>query len=325
MAKLTVVIPTYNRPGYLAECLKSIAEQSYRDFALVVLDNASAEDYEPTLSQFAFLGIEYIKNSENIGAVRNIEKAREIGRRTPYHIVFHDDDIMHPGMLECECGVLDENPEMAWVATECKPFASSSTPEFDAKDCADAEAEVLAKPPDLVRRLLENTTLNFGSAMFRSKIGALIKLRTQEFEIIADRVLLCDIAQDGPVGFIRKPLVLYRHHEAQDSHNPIFREQHALALMGYYRRLLPTPLSSADRALVERHSTNYLLHARSTVSPENRMPFEELTREAKGDGLFRWSAIDGQGVAALATLAGVGAMYGAVRPALARIKRSLRG
>jgi len=34
MPKLTVVVPTYNRTAYLAECLESIAEQTYRDWAV---------------------------------------------------------------------------------------------------------------------------------------------------------------------------------------------------------------------------------------------------------------------------------------------------
>ncbi len=137
--------------------------------------------------------------------------------------------------------------------------------------------------------------------------------------------MLCDIASTGPVGLIREPLVLYRHHAAQDSHNPVFRERHALSLMEYYQALLPGPLSDDDRALMEHHSTNYLLHARAAVAPENRIRFAELVGEAKGKGLFRWSAIDGQGIAALARIAGLGAPFDAIRPTLGSIKRSFSG
>jgi len=324
MPKLTVVVPTYNRTAYLAECLESIAEQTYRDFELVVLDNASTEDVSAVVAQFESLGIRYIRNAENIGAARNIDLARELGAESDYHIVFHDDDLMHPRMLERQVFELDARPELAWVATESAPFEGDSAANEVWGDSV-GEVEVYETRDALVRRLLENVPINFGSVMYRSAASSGVDFRLGEFEIIADRVLLCDIAAVGPVAAIREPLVRYRHHEAQDSHNPIFREQHALALMRYYRDLLPTPLSSADSALVTRHATNYLLHARSTVAPGNRIAFGELIREARADGLFRWSAIDGQGVAALANLAGIGAAYNAVRPALGRIKRSLRG
>lgn len=325
MTKLTVVIPTYDRRDYLAECLETVAAQTFRDFDLVVLDNASTEDYSPVLERFESLGIEYIRNPENIGAARNIDKARDIGSRSRYHIVFHDDDLMHPRMLEWQVGALDARPDMAWIATESLPFPDGTTPAFESWSASETDFEVYDAPHELVRRLLQNVPLNFGSVMFRSDVSRGTGFRLEEFEIIADRVLLCDIASKGPVGLIREPLVLYRHHGAQDSHNPVFRERHALALMAYYRQLLPQPLSAADRTLLERHSTNYLLHARSAVSPGNRIPFTQLIGRAKAEGLFRWSALDGQGVAALARIAGVGAPFEAIRPALGRIRRSLSG
>lgn len=324
MSKLTVVVPTYNRSAYLAECLASIAEQTYRSFQLVVLDNASTEDVGAVVARFESLGIHYIRNTENIGAARNIDLAREIGAASDYHIVFHDDDLMHPRMLERQVFELEARSDLAWIAAESAPFDGDSAAMQGWSDSA-GDVEVYETRDALVRRLLENVPLNFGSVMYRSSISAGVDFRLDEFEIICDRVLLCDIAAAGPVAVIREPLVRYRHHEAQDSHNPIFREQHAMALMRYYKELLPAPLSAADGRLIERHSTNYLLHARSTVAPENRLAFRELTRAARADGLFRWSALDGQGVAALADLAGVGTAYGAVRPALGRIKRSLQG
>lgn len=323
MPKLTVVIPTFDRPDYLAECLETVAAQTFRDFDLVVLDNASTADYAPVLERFASLDIEYVRNPENIGAIGNIAHAREIGSRSAYHIVFHDDDLMHPRMLGWQVGALEARPDLAWVATESLPFPDGTTPAFG--KYVDPRTEVFESVDGLVRTLLENVPLNFGSVMFRSSAGKGTEFRREEFEIIADRVLLCDIAATSPVGLIREPLVLYRHHAAQDSHNPVFRERHALALMAYYERFLPHPLSAADRALLQRHATNYVLHARSAVAPENRIPFSQLVGQAKAEGLWRWSAIDGQGVAAMAHLAGLGGPYGAIRPALGRIKRSFSG
>ena len=324
MPKLTVAIPTYNRAAYLAECLESIAAQTYRDFRLVVLDNASTEPYAPVIERFAPLGIEYIRNAENIGAVRNIDKAREVGSDSAYHLIFHDDDLMHPEMLGRQIAALDQRPDLAWIATECAPFDSNSS-QLKSWDESNGIVEIYATHDALVRRLLQNVPLNFGSVMYRTSASAAIDFKLTEFEIIADRVFLCDIAETSPVALIREPMVHYRHHAAQDSHNPVFREIHALALMRYYQSRLPRPLSADDRTLTERHSTNYLLHARSTIAPENRLRLRDLTDEAKAEGLFRWSAIDGQGVAALAGLAGAGAAYGKMRPALGTIKRLLRG
>ncbi|MDP2234587.1 MAG: glycosyltransferase family A protein [Actinomycetota bacterium] len=324
MARLTVIIPTFNRPEYLARCLETVAAQTFRDFDLVVLDNASTEDNGPVLRRFRDLDIEYIRNLENLGATGNIEKAREIGARSPYHIVFHDDDLMHPRMLESQITILDAHPEIAWLATECQPFGPGEKPSFVDQYEHDVPTEIYGDATVLVRRLLENTPLHFGSVMFRTTLTETTNMRVDEFTIIADRVLLCDMALHAPAALITRPLVLYRHHEAQDSHNPVLRELHALALMAYYRRLLPEPLSASDHKLIKHHATNYLLHARSIVAPQDRIRMSELIRAAKTDDLFGWLSLDGQGVTALARLAGMGSAYEAVRPGLGSIKRLLR-
>lgn len=323
MARLTVVVPTFNRPEYLAQCLETVASQTFRDFDLVVLDNASTLDNGPALRRFESLRIEYIRNPENLGATGNIEKAREIGARSPYHIVFHDDDLMHPRMLESQVALLESRPDIAWIATECQPFGFDTKASFVDHNEGDAPTEIYDDAGALVRRLLENAPLHFGSVMFRTSIAESTHMRFDEFAIVSDRVLLCDIALKAPVGLIARPLVLYRHHEAQDSHNPALRELHALALMVYYKQQLPEPLSAADRELLKHHASNYLLHARSTVAPKNRLRLSELTHAAKAEGIFSWLSLDGQGVAALARLLGMNSAYEAVRPGLGSIKRLL--
>lgn len=322
MSRLTIVIPTYNRPGFLHDCLESISAQTFRDFSVVVLDNASSEDYGPVLKKFETLAIEYHRNPENIGAIRNIEKAREIGSGSLYHMIFHDDDLMHPEMLRCQIKALDTIPDLQWVATGCAPFASGIMPDFGDTSVREEDLEVYETPAQLVRRLLANVSLNFGSVIFRSRDHT-PPIRYDEFEIIADRVFLADLAASGPTGFIRKPLVAYRHHEGQDSHNPIFREHHALSLMKYYRDALPWPLSAEDQSLLASHATNYLLHARSAVQPSGRMPLHSLIRDARREGLFRWRAINGQGIAAIAKLIGADSVYAPIRPILGRAKRWL--
>ncbi|NTU70757.1 MAG: glycosyltransferase [Coriobacteriia bacterium] len=325
MALLTLVVPTFNRPDYLADCLESIASQTCTDFDLVVLDNASTASYDSVLERFAHLNIEYIKNDENIGAGNNHRKARDIARRSKYALVFHDDDLMHPRMIEWELDLLEGQDDLCWAAAEDTPFNDGQTPPADRWDTiSEPVVERYETRAELARRLLQGARLNYGSVMFRSAALTDIPYRIEEFEIVADRVFLLDIAAQSPTALIAEPLVLYRHHAAQDTHNPVFREQHALALMSYYSHVLPEPHSNADATTLLQHSTNYLLHARAMVPPSARQPFSAITRGAAGQGLFSWSRIDGQGVSALARMAGLGGAFERIRPTLGKIKRSVR-
>ena len=41
---ISVIIPNYNGARFLRDCLNSIKEQSYKDFEVIVVDNASEDD-----------------------------------------------------------------------------------------------------------------------------------------------------------------------------------------------------------------------------------------------------------------------------------------
>lgn len=324
MPKLTVVIPTYNRPEYLAECLDSIAKQTFTDFDLYILDNASTSDYGPVLERYADMGFEYIRHAENIGAYANHAKAIEIAMSAEYAVVFHDDDLMHPRMLEWECAVLDGDDGLAWVASEDAAFENGKPIPYGVWDGAVGSAEVFDEPAPLVRLLLEGAQLNFGSVMYRSRVAAQEHSDTETFSSLADRPLLLEMAKRSRVALIREPLVLYRHHAGQAPYTTHCTSDHALALMRYYRGLLPAQLTGDDALLLSRHATNFLLYAYAQLHPSCRTGLSKLAGTASSQGLFRWRDIDGQGVGALARLARVDGAYARLRPLLSRIKGAVR-
>lgn len=41
---LSIIVPVYNSEKYLCNCLDSIAEQSFRDFELILIDDGSADN-----------------------------------------------------------------------------------------------------------------------------------------------------------------------------------------------------------------------------------------------------------------------------------------
>jgi glycosyltransferase involved in cell wall biosynthesis len=43
MSKVDVIIPTYNRAEFLQAAIGSVLNQSFRDFTLLVVDDASAD------------------------------------------------------------------------------------------------------------------------------------------------------------------------------------------------------------------------------------------------------------------------------------------
>ena len=208
-ARLTVVVTTYVRPDYLANCLASIAAQTYRDFSVIVLDNGSSASYEAVIDQFRDLELKYIRQPENIGASGNIIQAFEQYRESDYLMVFHDDDLMHPRMLEWLVGVLDGDPTCAFAASEYA-FFEGDAPLLEQWDLLDAPAiERFENATGLARLFMSESPVGFGSVVYRTNALAKASPDFDTFNMYWDRPFLLKFAEQGGCAIARAPLMMY--------------------------------------------------------------------------------------------------------------------
>lgn len=120
---LTIAIPTYNRSSRLELLLNSIAAQ-FQDIQnqvqVIVVNNCSTDDTEQCCQKFVgrISGLKYIKNDENIGAVRNVIKCFEL-TETQYCWVIGDDDIVRIGSLKAILDILQNiNPSLLYMKSK---------------------------------------------------------------------------------------------------------------------------------------------------------------------------------------------------------------
>ena len=95
--KLSFVLPAYKRK-YLGDAIASILAQTFRDFELVVVDDASPEHLEEIVASFDDPRLTYVRNVENLGGknlVDNWNKALGLATGT-YCVVASDDDVYDP-------------------------------------------------------------------------------------------------------------------------------------------------------------------------------------------------------------------------------------
>jgi len=87
---VTVVIPTYNRPGFLVKALQSVLEQTYNDLEIIIVDDNSEYSTSDFVLSLKDHRIKYIKHEKNRGgsAARNTGIELANGK----YIAFLDDD-----------------------------------------------------------------------------------------------------------------------------------------------------------------------------------------------------------------------------------------
>ena len=66
-----IIIPNYNNEKWLDKCLSSIANQTFKDYKVVIVDDVSTDSSKDIISKYPFLLIELTKKRYNGGA-RNV-------------------------------------------------------------------------------------------------------------------------------------------------------------------------------------------------------------------------------------------------------------
>ncbi|MDM1047936.1 glycosyltransferase family 2 protein [Sphingobacterium hotanense] len=74
--KISVITPTYNRGDLIDRCIRSVLNQNYDDFELIIVDDCSKDDTEDVVKRYLSDNrIKYFKLKENSG----VNKARNHG------------------------------------------------------------------------------------------------------------------------------------------------------------------------------------------------------------------------------------------------------
>jgi len=96
---VSVVIPTHNRAHLLGRAIRSALQQTFSDFELIVVDDASTDETERIAKRFHDERLKYMRHASNLGA----PVARNTGisnARGDYIGLLDDDDEWYPEKLE---------------------------------------------------------------------------------------------------------------------------------------------------------------------------------------------------------------------------------
>jgi GT2 family glycosyltransferase len=109
MVTIAVNIVTFNSAADIVTCLESLKTQTFRDFRVHVLDNASADD---TLQKLAAFDVDVVRSQSNTGFARG---HNELIRAYPaeYVLVLNPDAILKPEFLERLVTALKLRPDAA--------------------------------------------------------------------------------------------------------------------------------------------------------------------------------------------------------------------
>lgn len=117
MARVSVIIPTYNRADLLKEALESVVTQSYTDYEVIVVDDGSTDDTKNVVENIS-------KGQSNIRYIYQKKSgrstARNVGiRETKCELItfLNSDDIYLANKLKIQVQSLDDHPNYGMAYT----------------------------------------------------------------------------------------------------------------------------------------------------------------------------------------------------------------
>ena len=111
---VSVVMPTYNRSLLSARAIDSVLKQTYQDFELVVVDDASTDETQHMLRYYKKIYSDKIvvyRNAQNMG----VSASRNIGNKIAkgkYIVILDSDDYFLPDFLEDAVNYMEDNPSI---------------------------------------------------------------------------------------------------------------------------------------------------------------------------------------------------------------------
>jgi glycosyltransferase involved in cell wall biosynthesis len=111
MTKISVIVPTYNRPAFLERALSSIDAQTFQDFEVIVVNDGGDPVCGVVNKHPQVTLVDHCAN-KGLPAARNTGIRAAKGK---YITFLDDDDIYYPDHLETLVGAMDSGAQIAYT------------------------------------------------------------------------------------------------------------------------------------------------------------------------------------------------------------------
>jgi glycosyltransferase involved in cell wall biosynthesis len=117
--KVSIALPVYNGEKYVREAIESVLAQTFKDFELIICDNASTDQTERICREYANKDrrIRYYRNEKNLGCAKNFNCAFELSSGEFFKWLAADNAIEPQFIAKC-FDLLDNDPTVVLACTK---------------------------------------------------------------------------------------------------------------------------------------------------------------------------------------------------------------
>ena len=230
---VSVIIPSYNHARFLDKRISTVLNQTFQDFEIIYLDDASTDDSNLVFAKFAGdPRIRSILNKTNIGNPfkqwnKGIREAR--GK---YIWVAESDDYADETLLETLVNALEKYPTsgiaycQSWEVDENDQILSNYQWVTDEHDSERWKHDFVNNGVDECSQymVLRNTIPNASAVVFRKSIYEAIGGAPETMKLCGDWLFWCKMALESDVAFVSEPLNFFREANSKGARGIAGRE-----------------------------------------------------------------------------------------------------
>jgi glycosyltransferase involved in cell wall biosynthesis len=274
--RVTIALATRNRAGYLREAIESCLDQTFRDFELLVCDNASQDATAETVAEFADRRIRYVRNDGDLGMVGNWNRCIELARGELIANLC-DDDTMVVDRLARQVAIFDAHPDTAVVHgdAEMTDAEGRATGTWASRDFA---------PGELLHVLVrQHNHLVYPSTTIHRRLFEQVGGYREGYRIAADLDLWLRAADHRFRHTPGGPVVRFRRHQGSGSH-----EHHRTLEIEEVERALSATIAQRGAAALVPEAGGDERAARlrlADLMEERGLPLPGLARRLRDEAL----------------------------------------
>jgi glycosyltransferase involved in cell wall biosynthesis len=208
---LSVTVTNYNYGRFLRQNIESVLGQTFGDFELIIIDNASTDESLDVMHEYAANDgrIRIIAHPENVGYFASLQESGEVSRGRYRVQIEADDWVLESDAFAVQVDLLDRHDDMAFV------FSAMTMIWSDGQEHLVSHAfdhDVVLPGPQAVEEVLSFNLTHSGMMMRLDSYRATPGYHPA-YPHIADMLLGVYLCELGDVGYIDRQLYAFRQHD----------------------------------------------------------------------------------------------------------------
>lgn len=219
--KISIIVPNYNHAIFLEKRIDSIINQTFKDFEIILLDDASNDNSLQILNNYVnhHKVSSFIVNSKNSGSpFKQWQKGIELAKGELIWIAESDDLADYEFLEKIIPLFLDNNVMMAY----CNSYEIDENDAISEKQWNDVLGsnhwinDYCNDGDDEIKKYLmyRNTIVNASAVVFRKKRYFEVGCVDQNLFYSADWLLWATLIKDHKIAYIHNTLNYFRNHKA---------------------------------------------------------------------------------------------------------------